>query len=96
MDCRSQETGFNDYLLGVSSVVGSHPTVDQRNRRADRVGEVIPDQQPNLVAVVVRQESQKTRSKNSWQQLENDVEASLRPSSCRVGRHEHRYDRDCA
>lgn len=55
------------YLLGVASVVGAYPTVDQRNRRADRVGEVVSDQQANLVAVIVGQEREKACSKDSWQ-----------------------------
>jgi len=55
------------YLLGVASVVGADPAIYQRNRRADRVGEVIPDQQSNLVAVVVGQECQKACSEDSWQ-----------------------------
>lgn len=41
------------YLLGVASVISADPTVNQRNRRADSVGEVIPDQQSDLVAVIV-------------------------------------------
>lgn len=55
------------YLLGVARIVGAYPTIDQRDRRANCIGEVITDQQSNFVTVVVGQECQKARSEDSWQ-----------------------------
>jgi hypothetical protein len=75
------EWNLEVYLLGVTGVVGSYPAVDQRNCGADGVGQVVADEQADLIAIVVGQECQKTCSQDSWQQLEDDVETSLRPST---------------
>ena len=54
-------------LLGMAGIIRAHPAVDQGNGCSDAIGEIVPDQQADLVLIRVRQEGNKAAAEDTRQ-----------------------------